>query len=126
MRRVTSFRDLLEQSRRPLGRTLLEKADLANKLAKQCKGASKRQLYKVKHRHLSRAIEIMPNSFHLDSVVETTAGMILGVRSFEGLAFHIPEQQLSAKARIHITSAKARMEVRLGREIQQARHIAAA
>jgi hypothetical protein len=99
-----SFKELIERSRRPLGQRLLERAYAANKLAKACQGPTRRHLYSVKHRCLSRAIEIMPDSFYVDSQVENGRGVILGVRSYEGFSFHIPESGLSHGARVQIGS----------------------
>lgn len=125
MKRTSPFRRYIERISPMLTHSLLQKAYAANRLAKTCKGTSRSRLYEVKHRYLSTAIEIMPDSFYVDSLIDTGNGVILGVRSSERFAFHIPANKLSRRARIHLASAKLERRNGFARKIERSRQIAA-
>jgi hypothetical protein len=101
--RAATFSHYLDVNRRQAGAKLLRKAYTANRLAKMCSGEARRRLYGLKYKYLSSAIEMSPESFYIDSAAKSGTTQILGIRSVEGFAFHIPLEGLSKEAFSSIT-----------------------
>jgi hypothetical protein len=125
MKRTSSFKQYIERSSSRLTHSLLQKAYAANRLAKTSRGFSRSRLYEVKYRYLSRAIEVMPDSFYIDSLIDTGTGVILGIKSSERFEFHIPATKLSSPARKHLVSALLKRRNTFARKIERPRQIAA-
>jgi hypothetical protein len=73
---------------------LIEKSYRANRLAKIASGESKMVLYRIKHKYLSRAVDLKPDWFYVDSTTRAGNFIVLGVTSKVGFSFHIPEHRL--------------------------------
>lgn len=96
MRRASSFSEYLEQNRDRLARRLIEKAYVANRIAKVCVGRQRKRLYGLKTRYLSAAFALMPNSFLVDSRTIVGNGTVLvGVTSSAGFRFHVCIEEVS-------------------------------
>ncbi len=121
MKRTSTFKQYIERSSRRLTHSLLQKAYAANRLAKTSKGVSRSRFYDVKYRYISRAIEMMPDSFYVDSLIDTGTGVILGITTSERFEFHIPATKLSSPARKHLASAQLKRRNGFARKIERPR-----
>ena len=90
MSNAGSFRNYIEQSKENAAKTLLEKAYLANRIAKISGGDQREKLYQLKSRYLSAAIRLMPKMFLVDSrIVLGGKNALLGITSHAGYRFHV-------------------------------------
>jgi hypothetical protein len=78
--------------------TLLLDARAASRLAKVSHRGS-RLLYQRKVRALSRAIELCPQAFVVDSALPAPSSALIGITSDVGIRLHVPVRELSAAAR---------------------------
>jgi hypothetical protein len=90
-----TFKEYLEQSSEKLTRRLIEKAYVANKLAKITSGESKWRLYCLKYQYLSSAMKLKPTWFCVDSQKRLGDSILLGVTTLPGFAFHVPAHRLT-------------------------------
>ena len=97
MSKPCAFGEYIKRVGPELTLQLVEKAYRANRLAKITSGKSKMALYRIKHKYLSRAVDLKPDWFYIDSTTRVGNMIVLGVTSKVGFSFHIPED------RIHIT-----------------------
>lgn len=90
MANVGSFRKYLEHSKERAANTLLEKAYLANRIAKISGGDQREKLYQLKSRYLSAAIRLVPEMFLVDSrIVLGGKNALLGITTNVGFRFHV-------------------------------------
>jgi len=90
MTKAGSFKSYLEQGKENAAKTLLEKAYLANRIAKITGGDQREKLYRLKSRYLSTAIRLMPKMFLVDSrTVLDGRNALLGITSNVGYRFHV-------------------------------------
>ena len=94
------FREYLETQRQRAMRTLLEKAYVANRLAKLSRGEQRSRLYELKCQHISQAIVLSVADIICDSVLGSSS-RIIGISSRQGYRFHVPLERLSPAAREH-------------------------
>lgn len=90
MATVGPFRKYLEHSKERAANTLLEKAYLANRIAKISGGDQREKLYRLKSRYLSAAIRLVPEMFLVDSrIVLDGKKRLLGITTNVGFRFHV-------------------------------------
>jgi len=94
---ASAFKQYLKSSRADSAGKLLQKAYIANRLAKICHGRSRSALYGLKCRCLSQALELTDTGSFCDSVVSYPIQLI-GVTTARGYRFHVPPERLSGDA----------------------------
>jgi hypothetical protein len=87
---------------------IMTKARAANQLAKTVAGPGQRRLYELKHRFISRALELAPESLVVDSL-DLRQGVI-GIQSvINGIRLHAPAAQLTPRAKAAVLEQIARV-----------------
>lgn len=122
MSKPATFEEYLREVGPQLTLSLVEKANCANRLAKLSTGGSKLVLYRLKCKHLSRALDLKPDWFYIDSRTCIGKRVILGITSKIGFAFHIPADRLLRGSLV--TGIRAHQT--LGEEIAIAQTVASA
>src|SRR2546429_2147864 len=90
MAKTSSFRHYLEHNKENAARTLLERAYVANKIAKISVGEQREKLYRLKNRYLATAIRLVPKMFLVDSrIALSEKSALLGLTSKVGYRFHV-------------------------------------
>lgn len=90
MSKANSFRHYLEQNKENAARTLVNKAYLANKIAKISVGEQREKMYQLKNRYLTTASRLMPEMFLVDSrIVLRGKNELLGLTTKVGYRFHV-------------------------------------
>jgi len=90
MSKAGSFRHYLEDNEENAAKALLEKAYIANRIAKISVGEQREKLYRLKKRYLAAAIRLMPKMFLVDSrIVLSGKSALLGLTSNVGYRFHV-------------------------------------
>ena len=100
------FKGCLEHYKEICSSRLLTKAYDANKLAKLAHGPARLRLYGLKYKYLSKAIELNPYEFCVDSKTPMGNCTLLGIRSSFGFAFHIPAHGLTLQAYLSVCCAQ--------------------
>jgi hypothetical protein len=100
---ATTFRQLVDARRPIAARALLDKAYVANRLAKLSTGHTRLACYRLKTDYLSAAIEVYPDAFWIDAVEPRGISAILSVRSTLGTSLHVAAAGLSLRARACLT-----------------------
>ena len=99
MSKPCAFGEYIKRVGPELTLQLVEKAYRANRLAKITSGESKMVLYGIKYKYLSRAVDLKPDWFYVDSTTHAGNMIVLGVTSKVGFSFHIPEDRFLVRTR---------------------------
>ena len=91
-----AFREILRANRGAAGKQLLEKAFVANRLAKISRGKQRARLYGLKQRYVLSAMRLLPETFAVDGVLKTDERVVVGVQTTVGFAFHLPGDEMPA------------------------------
>jgi hypothetical protein len=103
---ATTFRQLVDARRPIAARALLDKAYLANRLAKLSTGHTRLVFYRLKTDCLSAAIEVYPDAFWIDAAEPRGISAILSIRSRLGTSLHVAAAELSLRARACLTQGR--------------------
>ena len=103
---ATTFRQLVDARRPIAARALLDKAYLANRLAKLSTGHTRLAFYRLKTDFLSAAIAVYPDAFWIDGVEVRGISAILSIRSRLGTSLHVAAAGLSLRARACLTHSR--------------------
>lgn len=95
--RKATFNDILNKTKDDNCARLMEKARIANRIAKQTRPRSSRNAYSVKHRALRSIVSKMKGKFHVTQDFRLDEFKIVTLRS-ERLGLHIPASELALVA----------------------------
>jgi hypothetical protein len=108
MRKSPTFKDVLKGLEATHSRRVIERAALANRIAKVADApASRRRAYRAKTRAIEHGIEKFPDAFALSSAED--GGRVLGVRFRHERAFHVLARDLSHGSRAWVAREGARL-----------------
>lgn len=88
-----TFSEILKQTGRTNSRTLMAKARLANRLAKQTRGKNRRNAYEVKAKALKFLVEKMPNRVSVRKDIKLTEFVVVELLK-EQTGLHTPISNL--------------------------------
>jgi hypothetical protein len=96
------FKRYLERNRKELGKRLLEKAYIANRLAKLSSGRQRTKLYNLKYKYVVSAMRLLPETFRVDPGVgeDFDRRPVLGIRTRVGFSFHIPATEIPDQVQV--------------------------
>ena len=115
MRKSPTFKDVLKGLETSNSRRVVERAALANRIAKLADTpASRRQAYRAKTRALEHGIEKFPDAFSLSSAED--GGRVFGIRFRHERAFHVLARDLSAGSREWIAREGTRVAATYAKE----------
>jgi hypothetical protein len=114
MRRSSSFEDVLKELAEPNSLRIIERAVLANTVAKACNNPlARRRAYRAKTRALEHGIEKFPTQYSLISVEE--GGRLLGIGFQHRRALHVRTCDLAPGTREWVAGERERiMRARVG------------